>query len=203
MKLRLILLLLLTFIAACAPSGGSPTSVPTLTLIPATATDTATPIPPTVTSSNLPAPADVAQPTDTATPTGSSADLTGDALIAQDPVAGELVGIAQRLVADQLNLPTRRIRMMDVRSVVWTDSTLNCPAGNSQVVEQAIDGYRIVVQAADKDYLFHTDFDRVVPCELANERLPDGVVIPTLEPIAESATSEVTTEATVEVTSAS
>ena len=203
MKRWLIPLLLLWVGAACAPSTGNATSAPTLALIPATATDTATPVPPTATSANLPAPADVAQPTDTATPTGSSADLTGDALVAQDPVAGELVGIAQRLVADQLNLPTRRIRMVDVRSVVWTDSALNCPAANSQVVQQATDGYRIVVQAADKDYLFHTDFDRVVPCEFTNEHLPDGVVVPTLEPIAEAATSEATVEPTAEVTSAS
>ncbi|MBI1256287.1 MAG: hypothetical protein GC204_02340 [Chloroflexi bacterium] len=203
MRRWLIPFLLLLVGAACAPSGGNPTSAPTLVLIPATATDTATPVPPTATSANLPAPADIVQPTDTATPAGSTTDLTGDALVAQDPVAGELVGIAQRLVADQLNLPTRRIRMVDVRSVVWTDSTLNCPPANSQIVEQDTDGYRIVVQAADKNYLFHTDFDRVVPCEFANERLPDGVIVPTLEAVAEAATSESTSEATVEATSAS
>ncbi len=196
MRRWLIPFLLLLIAAACAPSGGSATSVPTLTLIPATPTDTAIPIPPTSTSSNLPGPQDILQATVTATPAGSSATLTGDALVAQDPVAGELVGIAQRLVADQLNLPTRRIRMVDVRSVVWTDSTLNCPAANSQVVEQDIDGYRIVVQAADRNYLFHTDFDRVIPCEFANERLPDGVIVPTLEAIAESATAEATAEST-------
>jgi len=196
MRRWLIPLLLLLIAASCAPSGGSPTSVPTLTLIPATATDTATPVPPTSTSANLPAPADVAQPTDTPTPARSTANLTGDALVAQDPVAGELVGIAERLIAQQLNLPTRRVRLIDARSVVWTDSTLNCPASDSQVVQQDIDGYRIVVQAGDQNYLFHTDFDRVVPCDFANERLPDGVVVPTLEPISAFPTSEVTAEAT-------
>jgi len=200
---RWLIPLLLLIVAACAPSGGTSTAVPTLNLIPATSTNTPTAIPPTATSANLPGPQDIAQPTDTATPAGSSADLTGDALVAQDPVAGELVGIAQRLVADQLNLPTRRIRMIDVRSVVWTDSTLNCPAANSQVVEQDIDGYRIIVQAANQNYLFHTDFDRVVPCDFANERLPQGVVVPTLEAIAASATSEVTEESTPEPTAES
>jgi len=171
-------------------------------LIPATATDTATSVPPTATNANLPAPADVAQPSDTPTPTGSAAALTGDALVAQDPVGGELVGIAERLIAQQLNLPTRRVRLIDVRSVVWTDSTLNCPAANSQVVEQDIDGYRIVVQAGDQNYLFHTDFDRVIPCDFANERLPAGLVVPTLEPISEFPTSEVTAEPTAESTAA-
>jgi hypothetical protein len=192
---RWLIPLLLLIVAACAPSGGSPTAAPTLNLIPATPTDTPTPIPPTATFSNLPLPADIGQPTETATAAGSSTNLTGDALIAQDPVAGELVGIAQRLIATQLNLPSRRIRMVDVRSVVWTDSTLNCPAANSQVVKQDIDGYRIVVQAGDQNYLFHTDFDRVVPCEFANERLPEGVIVPTFE-VTSEATSSVTPEAT-------
>ena len=197
---RWLIPLLLLIAAACAPSGGNPTAAPTLNLIPATPTNTLTPIPPTSTSANLPRPQDVGQPTETATVAGSSADLTGDALVAQDPVAGELVGIAQRLIATQLNLPTRRIRMVDVRSVVWTDSTLNCPAANSQIVQQDIDGYRIVVQAGDQNYLVHTDFDRVVPCEFANEHLPTGVVVPTLESTSES-TSELT--ATSEATTAS
>lgn len=191
MARRLIFLIAL-IAAACAPGGGE-TSVPTLTLIPATATLTLTPAPPTQTPANLPAPQDVVFPTATATPPGSVDDLIGAALIAQDPVAAELVGIAQRMVATDLNLPTRRVFLVDVRSVVWTDSTLNCPQPNSEIVSLQSDGYRILLEVGDQQYLFHTDFDRVIPCDPANEQLPPGFALSTEEP-----TAEVTPEATEE-----
>ena len=189
MARRLIFLMVL-IAAACAPGGGE-TSVPTLTLIPATETNTPTPVPPTSTPANLPGPQDVIRPTDTATPLGSVDDLIGEALIAQDPVAAELVGIAQRMVAADLNLPTRRVFLNDVRSAVWTDSTLNCPQSNSEIVALQSDGYRILLQAGDQEFLFHTDFDRVIRCDPTNEQLPESFVMPTEEP-----TSEVTAEST-------
>jgi hypothetical protein len=138
----------------------------------------------------------VIPPTPTANPLASLDGLTGAALVAQDPVAAELVGIAQRLVADELDLPIRRIRLVDARAVVWTDSTLNCPQPESEVVEQETDGYRIVLGAGDQEFLFHTDVDRVVPCDVENEVLPEGV-LPTEEPTDEP-TAEVTAEATEE-----
>ncbi len=181
---RWVALLVLLLAVACAP--GAETAVPTLTLIPATHTPTLTPLPPTSTPANLPGPQDVRQPTETPTPAGTPAGLSGDALIAQDPVAGELVGIAQRLVATERDLPLNRIFLLDVRPVVWTDSTLNCPAPDSNPVEQEIDGYRILVQAGNQEYLFHTDFDRVVPCNPDNEALPESVVLSTPEATPES-----------------
>ncbi len=178
---RLIpLLLLLVFAAACASGSGGATEVPTLILIPATATFTATPIPPTATSANLPAPQDVISPTNTPTNTPNApGGLTGSDLIAQDPVAELLVGIAERLVSDQTNLPTSLVLLVDIRPVVWTDSTLNCPPPDSQPVPSETDGYRIALRASGQDFLFHTDVDRVVPCDPAREQLPEGVVLPT------------------------
>ena len=121
--------------------------------------------------------------------------LSGESLIAQDPVAGELVSIAQRVVADDLDLPVRRIRLIDVRAVVWTDSALNCPLPDSEVVEQETDGYRIVLGAGEQEYLFHTDVDRVVPCDAANENLQAGM-LPTEASASEVPTAEITAEAT-------
>lgn len=194
MRLLVALSLILAICAACAPSTAENTPAPTFTLIPATATDTPTPIPPTSTASTLVDPQDVIPPTPTTSAFSSLEGLTGAALVAQDPVAAELVGIAQRRVADDLDLPIRRIRLVDVRAVVWTDSTLNCPLPEAEVIQQETDGYRIVLGAGDQEFLFHTDVDRVVPCDEANENLPEGVV-PTEEPT-EAPTAEVTPEAT-------
>src|SRR5664279_2724254 len=145
MSVRWLFPLLLLIAAACAPSAGSPTSVPTLTLIPVTATSTPLPIAPTSTSANLPGPQDVIHPTRVVTPPGSPLGLTGAALIAADPVAESLVGIAERLVATQTNLPTSLVGLVDVRPVVWTDSSLDCPVPGNDAVPSQTDGYRIVI----------------------------------------------------------
>ena len=191
-----VALLLLALAAACAPAATEPTAAPTLTLIPATPTNTPTPVPPTSTASSLVDPQSVVPPTPTRNPLASLEGLTGAALVAQDPVAAELVGIAQRLVADNLDLPIRRIRLVDARAVVWTDSALNCPLPEGEAVQQETDGYRIVLGAGDQEFLFHTDVDRVVPCDIANEHLPEGVLP------AEAPTEEPTTEVTPEATEA-
>jgi len=197
---RFIVLLLVVACAACAPGVAEITPAPTFTLIPATATDTPTPVQPTSTASTLVDPQDVLPPT--STPSLASLEgLTGAALVAQDPVAAELVGIAQRRVADDLDLPIRRIRLVDVRAVVWTDSALNCPLPEAEFVQQETDGYRIVLSAGDQEFLFHTDVDRVVPCDAENENLPAGV-LPTEEP-AEEPTEEPTAELTPEPTNES
>ena len=177
MSVRWLIPLVLLIAAACAPSGAT-TLPPTLTLIPVTATLTPPPVPPTSTPANLPGPQDVIRSTLAAAPADSSLGLTGAALVAADPVAESLVGIAERLVADQTNLPSSLIGLVDVRPVVWTDSALNCPASGSDAVPSQTDGYRIVVQGGSQTFLFHTDVDRVVPCDPANEHLPEGVVIP-------------------------
>lgn len=181
-------LLLLIAATACAPSAAGETAVPTFTLIPVTPSTTPTDVPPTSTPADLPAPQDVLSATETPTRAApTSAAPSDDPLLSQDPVAAELVGIAQRFVSADLDLPTSRIRLVSVVPVAWTDSSLNCPQPNSDAVQQETDGYRIVVQAGDQEFLFHTDFDRVVPCDFDDEQLPAGVILPT---------EEATTEAT-------
>lgn len=179
MRNLLLSLLLIASIAACAPAAES-TPVPTASLIPPTPTFTPSPVPPTLTPvpGTLTAPDEVVQPAPTAeslTPEMTVERLTGEALLAQDAIAAELVGMAQRDVAEALDLPTRRVRVVDVRPVVWTDTSLNCPLPDQVVTEMEIDGYRIVLEAADQEYLFHTDVDRVVPCNPVNEKLPPDV----------------------------
>ncbi len=205
---RVFLLLLLVIVAACAPNTPTPSAVPTLTLIPPTATVTPSPIPPTSTNSNLPAPADLNTPVAAATLPVPPANLTGEALIDQDPVAESLTLIAERLVAKQTNLPSSLVKIVDVRTMVWTDSTLNCPQAGSQAVPTQTDGYRILLSAGAQEFLFHTDVDRVLPCAQANEQLPEGVTLPP-EAIARNsinaavATSESTAQATPEATATS
>ncbi len=188
MNARWWFLLIVLGIAACAPTATSNTAVPTLTLIPVTATLTPTTAPPTATPGNLSAPEDVIAATALSpTPSASS----GAALIQRDSVAAVLVEKAQQIIAGDLDLPTSRVRLLDVVPVEWTDSTLNCPPSSSTPVPQQTLGYRILLQVGDQTYIMHADFDRVIPCAAENEQLPPG--FPTEEP-----TAEVTAEATAE-----
>jgi hypothetical protein len=153
--------------AACS-SAPATTPIPTLALIPATATYTPSPEPPTPTLEPFSQPQELFS-SPTMPPAG---EHTPEALIEVDPIAAELVSIAQRLVAQDLDLPTRRVRLVELQPYVWSDSSLGCPLPGQRYVAIVINGYRIVVSAGDENYIFHTDFDRVIPCDSDNEQLP-------------------------------
>lgn len=159
---RRFLIPLILILAACSSEN---TPVPTASLVAATATDVPTPVPPTQTPAGLPAPADIA-PTHTATP------AAGADLIVQDPVANALVGIARRQIAAELDIPQARVELVEVEAVTWTNSALNCPLPDQAVEAMEVEGYRILLEAGDREYLFHADVDRVVRCDPANEALP-------------------------------
>jgi hypothetical protein len=172
-------------LSGCSAAQQTPTLVPpTAALIPSTETPTPTPIPPTNTPQALTAPEQFGVSPTPLTPQ----ETLVDSLIAVDPIAAELVGVAQRALAEQLNLATRRIRLVEVQPVVWDDASLGCPSPNVAYTQVEINGYRIVLRAADQDYFYHTDFDRVFLCAAENEQLPDDFT-----PLAEE-TSEATPE---------
>ncbi|MBZ0294432.1 MAG: hypothetical protein K8L99_17850 [Anaerolineae bacterium] len=94
-------------------------------------------------------------------------------LIERDPVAAELVLLAQSQLARQLDLATQRIRIVDITSYTWPDSSLGCPLEDQTYTTIDIPGYRILLEAGDNTYLFHSDSEQLLPCDLADEVLPD------------------------------
>lgn len=174
MGLRLGIAELLIALALAGCSSAASTPVPTLTLIPSTATPTATPQGPTATPQSLTFPEDLA-PTRPATTQAQSAP--GLSLVDVDPVAADLAALAQRLLAEQLDLPVRRVEVIDVQAAVWPDTSLGCPQPDQAYAQVLINGYRIVVEAAGEQTIFHTDFDRALRCSPGDEQLPPGVVI--------------------------
>jgi hypothetical protein len=144
---------------------------PTQTLIPATSTFTPAPVTPTLLQATLPSASDL----ENATADSDVASTTSDSenLLDVDPVASELAALAQRRIAEDLGLPTRRVRIVEVTSYIWPDTSLGCPVPGETYTAQIVDGYRILLSAGDNEYIFHTDFDRAVPCDSANEQLPE------------------------------
>lgn len=88
-----------------------------------------------------------------------------DILIEIDPVAAELVDLALRRLARDLDISTRRIQVIEVHPTVWEDSSLGCPVEGQTYVPANSIGYRIVLSAGERDYVFHTAFDRIILCE--------------------------------------
>ncbi|NDJ59770.1 MAG: hypothetical protein GYB67_01525 [Chloroflexi bacterium] len=155
-------------IAACAPAAlNDATALPTLTLIPVTDTLTPTPVTPSPTPRPLPGPADLLPTAATAFP--SFAPTPEDPLLATDPIAAELVALARRQIATELDLPSRRVQLLEIQQAAWGDSSLGCPLPDQPYTQVEAAGYRIRLGAGDATYLFHTDFDRIVRCDPAND----------------------------------
>ncbi len=102
-------------------------------------------------------------------------------LIAVDPVAAELVRLAQQRLAAQLDLPARRVTWTSVEAFRWWDTSLGCPFAGQTYELVDVPGYRIVLQAGDALYAFHTDSERLFPCAAGME-----VLTPPLRPTAEA-----------------
>lgn len=161
----------LALLCACS-TAATPAVAPTQTLIVPTATTTPLAVTATITATPLPRPGDITVPTPTLAASVDSSESQINATLEVDAVAAELVALAQRRVAQNLNLPTRRVRIVEVRSFIWPDISLGCPEPDESYLLGDIDGYRIVLEVGDTQYIFHTDFDRVVPCDADKEKLP-------------------------------
>jgi hypothetical protein len=148
--------------AACNPAA-VPTALPTQTLVVPTVTWTPLPV------TETPSPTPLLRPVDLETPTPDAAATP----TVSDPVAAELVALAQRRLAQDLGLPAQRVRLVEVTAVIWPDTSLGCPEPGETYAQGTFDGYRIVLSASDQEYIFHTDFDRAIPCTAEDERLPE------------------------------
>lgn len=100
--------------------------------------------------------------------------LQGDLLLQADPVAAEMAALAQRQVAQQVDLSTRRITLQEIHPYTWPDTSLGCPLPDVAYDQAAIDGYRLVLAAAGERFIFHTDAVTLYPCPAEREQLPQG-----------------------------
>jgi hypothetical protein len=159
------LLLLWSVLAGCSEQKlASP--LPTLTLVPPTETAIPTDSPATPTTDpELTSPETLLTAAAPTTQGGSVATPLAD-----DPIAAELVLLAQQQIAADLGISIRRVRLVSIEPTRWADSSLGCPQPDQVYTQIEVDGYRIELRAAESTYVFHTDFDRVVPCDQDFER---------------------------------
>jgi hypothetical protein len=103
----------------------------------------------------------------------SSENIRDELLIAVDPIALDMLSLVQRIVAEELDLSTRRVQMVTIAPYVWSDTSLGCPQANQTYTQADIPGYRIVVAAGATEYAYHSDSTTVVRCLAGSETLPD------------------------------
>jgi hypothetical protein len=100
--------------------------------------------------------------------------LQDDLLLQADPAAAEMVALARRQVAQQVDLSTRRIDLVALQAYRWPDTSLGCPLPDVVYEQAAIDGYRVLIAAAGEQFIFHTDAATLYPCPAEREQLPAG-----------------------------
>lgn len=170
-RLRNGVIVLFLFISTACSSTAPLVAEPTQRLIVPTVTNTLIPQTPTITLTPLPRAGDLS----TAVPALEDATLPPSTdQASDDPVAAELVGLARHRVSELTNMPVRRVEIVEVTAYKWVDISLGCPNKDETYPQQEVDGYRIVLSADSKQFIFHTDFDRVVACDADREKLPDA-----------------------------
>ncbi|MDX2076081.1 MAG: hypothetical protein SFZ02_06595 [bacterium] len=99
-------------------------------------------------------------------------DMPVDIRLLIDPLAVELVALAQRRLATEFDILERRVRPIEIIPYSWVDSSLGCPDPRQTYTPQVIDGYRMVMQVGEALYAFHTDNEQIRPCPDGQEVLP-------------------------------
>lgn len=91
---------------------------------------------------------------------------SNEVLIAVDPVAAEMLLLAQQRVAQTLDLPQSRVMLVEILPVTWDDTSLGCPQPGQVYSPATINGYRIVVTAGGQNFSFHSDSVALLACTL-------------------------------------
>lgn len=94
----------------------------------------------------------------TATPQG---DVQLTPSMATPPAAG-LQNLIERIkedLAGRLALSETAIEVAEVMEVEWSDSSLDCPQPGMDYLQVITPGYRIVLQANNQSYEYHTNRD--------------------------------------------
>lgn len=98
--------------------------------------------------------------------------VSGEVLVAVDPLAAEMLRVVQTLLAEELDLSSRRVQLVDMQPVTWSDTSLGCPSPDQTYTRVDIQGYHIVVTVADDRYVYHSDSNTAYPCPIEQSIIP-------------------------------
>lgn len=75
----------------------------------------------------------------------------------EDGLQKKITQIVRRDLAVQLNISTEGISVISVESIVWPNAALGCPLPGKVYAEGTVSGFRIRLEAKNKEYSYHTD----------------------------------------------
>ena len=94
-----------------------------------------------------------------------------------DPNVQKLVQLAVEDLSKELQTGTDGIQVSSIQAVVWPDPSLGCPKLGILYAQVVTPGYIIVLEAAGKEYSYHTDGSiTVILCP--DGGLPELIVTP-------------------------
>lgn len=79
--------------------------------------------------------------------------------LANGPVPGEIVGVARKYLAAQLDVDEGSFKLDGSESVAWADASLGCPQEGMGYAQVVTPGYRLMFDLAGTPYSVHTDSD--------------------------------------------
>ena len=74
-----------------------------------------------------------------------------------DPGLQTLIELTRQDLAARLSVPTDEIALVEATGVEWSDSSLGCPQEGMSYLQVITPGYRIVLQANNQSYAYHTN----------------------------------------------
>ena len=83
-----------------------------------------------------------------------------------DPGLQNLIEMIKTDLANRLAISVEEVALVEYTAVEWSDSSLDCPQPGMEYLQVITPGYRIVLQANNQSYEYHTNRDTYfVYCE--------------------------------------
>ncbi len=79
--------------------------------------------------------------------------------------AARLSELARRDLASRLQVPVEKVKTISLRPHTWPDASLGCPKPDMSYAQMETKGFVIELEAGGKKYRYHSDMQRLVPCD--------------------------------------
>jgi hypothetical protein len=84
--------------------------------------------------------------------------VSNNSIFPESPV----VDIAKGDLAHRLNITTGEVKLVRQELVNWQDTSLGYPEKDKVYAQEITPGFRIILEAMNKTYEYHSDYNRVV-----------------------------------------
>jgi len=92
-----------------------------------------------------------------------TSETSGDAKNTVIPAPGERDPEAKLIhnisldLSNRLGIDISQIQLIEISSVSWNDTSLGCPEEGLEYTQEVIDGYKVILLANDKEYIYHSN----------------------------------------------